>query len=475
MRWLATWQRRLRGSPAQRGMTIAVIEGALVGGFIAFIEAWMVPVLLKGTGNPGHAIGWLNIVPLCALLTLSPFAPRIIALLGGNKRTAIVCASVQVVGLALLAIPLLYHDASWSAPTALVLAILVNIVGAVAGPAYFGWMGDLIPRSIRGRYWSNRMRVLIGFKLAFAAFFAALFAFGENLVGVHASLLAILAIAVVSRAASVWLLGRQPVAAPRRGSLSRELEAAAPAPGFVQAMWRTDLGRWTAVWATLHFGVMIAGPFFGPYMLADAPVGLDLLDPEDGRTWRYSLLLWTSNIVRLAMLPAMGRMVDRYGPGAVLRVAVIGIMIVPLAWAWTTSLPLLMAVEVASGLTWCAAESAVGVLLLSAHRNAAVRARLIAFHQMPVGGVAMLATWTGMELMRGGVLPELSGSEYRFLFVLTMLLRLPAVFLAWRLLPGLAMPMPSEWLGVWRLIPGVQPTLTLSRGVIRFFRRPDDS
>jgi MFS family permease len=456
-------------------MAIATIEGAIVAGFIAFIEVWLVPVLVDdGIGLPGYQVGWLSILPFMAMLGLSPFAPRIIRALGGNKAATIATSVFQVITLTLLAAPLLLHAQPWAKPVGLCLAILTNTVGSIAGPAYFGWMGDLIPRSIRGRYWSSRMRVLIGAKIAFAA----LFMWWDSASRDHGwlssqnTLLVMILVAVASRLASVALLMRQPDAPTRKHTLSRPLPPAPPTPSFGQALWRTELGRWTAVWAVLHFGVMLAGPFFQPYMLADQPLGLELRNPPI-LAWRYSILIYTATFVRMLTLPAMGRLVDRFGPAAVLRTSVLVIMFVPIVWATSTSLASLLFIEVMSGLGWCAAECAVGVLLLSCHHDANLRARLISYHQMPIALVAMSATWTGMELIGRHALPQLLGSDYRTLFVISMLLRLPAVVLAWRLLPGLS-PVPKEWIGVWRLIPGLRPTLTLSRGVMRYFRRGVD-
>jgi MFS family permease len=456
-------------------MAIAVIEGAIVAGFIAFIEVWLVPVLVDGgIGLPGYRVGWLSILPFVAMLALSPWAPRIIRAMGGNKPATIATASFQVVTLTLLAVPLMLRDQPWARPVGLALAILTNTVGSIAGPAYFGWMGDLIPRSIRGRYWSGRMRVLIAAKLAAAALFQWWdgAAREHGWMGSQATLLVMILIAVASRLGSVALLIRQPIAPPRVTTRSRPLTVSVAIPSLRQALWRTELGRWTAVWAFLHFGVMLAGPFFQPYMLAIQPQGLELRNPPT-LAWRYSILVYTATFVRMLTLPAMGRLVDRFGPAAVLRTAVLVIMFVPIVWATSTSLPALLFIEIMSGLGWCAAESAVGVLLLSCHRDSNLRARLISYHQMPIALVAMSATWTGMELIGRHALPELLGSDYRTLFVISMLLRLPAVVLAWRLLPGLS-PVPQEWVGVWRLIPGLRPTLTLSRGVMRYFRRVDD-
>ena len=33
-------------------------------------------------------------------------------------------------------------------------------VGAIAGPAWFSWMGDLVPKEKRGKYFGKRNRIL---------------------------------------------------------------------------------------------------------------------------------------------------------------------------------------------------------------------------------------------------------------------------------------------------------------------------
>lgn len=66
------------------------------------------------------------------------------------------------------------------------------------------------------------------------------------------------------------------------------------------------------------------------------------------------------------------------------------------------------------------------------------------------------------------LLPELNGSRYRALFLISMFARIPAVLLAIRLLPELKNQ--EQLRGVWRLIPGLASTITLSRGVIRAFK-----
>jgi len=57
---------------------------------------------------------------------------------------------------------------------------------------------------------------------------------------------------------------------------------------------------------------------------------------------------------RLAVLPFAGRLVELFGAPAMLRVAVAGIVLVPLPWALCQSLPALVAAEVLLLPVWLA-------------------------------------------------------------------------------------------------------------------------
>jgi MFS family permease len=236
----------------------------------------------------------------------------------------------------------------------------------------------------------------------------------------------------------------------------------------------TPLGRWTLVWAALHFGVMLAGPYFATYMLSRQPDGLHL----EAGGYAYMALIYTAVVVRLLAYPLVGRLVDLFGPGAVLRAAVAGITMIPLAWALTTQIWLIVAAEVVSGLCWCSAEISVGVLLFSCHRDPAERSRLIGYHQSAVNFVAAMGAIAGSVLLAGhgdgrALLPALGDSPFHTLFILSTLLRLPALVLAVRLLPGLRGLRAGESAGLWRMLPGTGLVLTAGRGLMGFFRRPE--
>jgi len=168
----ATGDPLARSGLLRRGLTIAVFEGAIVGGMFAGTENWLAPLLKFPLGHPAFAIGLLTSVPLAAMALVGIAAGPVIRWLGGNKPALLLCCWIQIACLLALSLLLNFADQPWAPAAGLSLAIGIGVVGAFGSPAWMSWMGDLITRQIRSRYFSQRYRVLIATKLVFAAAFA---------------------------------------------------------------------------------------------------------------------------------------------------------------------------------------------------------------------------------------------------------------------------------------------------------------
>jgi MFS family permease len=358
------------------------------------------------------------------------------------------------------------------------MAVTIGLASAVGGPAWTSWMGSLVPRQLQSRYLAFRSRLVIVMKLGFAAFFAGILHFLPAEAGPWGFQILII-IAVLSRGIAAWLLYIQYEPPPRpktnNTSASSLITTNNGFASFVRTSFHTDLGRWTLVWAIMHFGVMLAGPYFAVYMLTPEPRGMGLTPG-----WQYVLLVQAGVLVRMVSYPMVGKLIDLYGPSAMLRVAVTGIMIVPLSWAFTNYLPFLLFTEVISGMCWCTAEVAVGVLLFGCHRDPLQRSRLIGYHQSVVTAMAAAGALVGSLLLASDSadpanswLPHLNESGFHTLFLISALMRLPAVILAMRFLPKLRNLSAQESAGLWQMVPGTGVVQTLSRGLMGFFRKPE--
>jgi MFS family permease len=458
------WWRRLRKGGLQRGLILAVIECAVCGAMLAAMENWLVPVLQLRLHASPFLIGLMAQIPFFGLALLGPVTGVLIRRMGGNKKASIITAAIQVVCLFGFIFPVQHSDAPWALPVAAICLIGFGCAGAINGTSWFSWMSDLIPRRIRGRYWGNRAQIMILAKLLFAlgfAFIIRALPMQTQTLGI----VTIFALAAISRLISVALLRMQHerivVQAVSPTPLSARHLHSGGIIAFLRTSHRTDLGRWTLIWSVLMFGVCIAGPFFQVYMLSAMPIGLDLGD----KPLLFTVLVqmrWITSVMSFAFA---GRLIDLFGAAPLLRISIIGATLVPFVWACTSNIPILIVAEIFSGIVWGTAECALYVLLLSCSTSPD-RARLIGFHSTVVAYATILGTAVGGSLLK--YLPDLTGSHFHSLFLLSGILRVPAIFLAVVYLPvqsGLRI-----WPEIWRQFPGVQPTISASRRIVRFFR-----
>jgi MFS family permease len=448
-------------------LRIASGEAVVVAGMFALTEFWLVPIAVLRLQAQSMDIALLTALPFLAMALVGPVVGAAIAALGGNRRALVITCLVQSLCIAGLLPSVLTPQAAWAWPVYLGLVVTLTLAGAIGGPAWMGLLGDLLPRRVAGRYTSRRLRGFLAAKLMLAAVYAGtlhLWPVADRATGV----VVIIILAACSRLIATILNARLPVLSP-----DPPATFVAPQPalsGGWSSSWQrfrhSPLLGWTTTWVLVMGGASLAGPFFAPYMVrpvAEGGLGLEPL--------AYSLLIQTSQAARLLFLPLVGVLVDRLGPAAVLRTSLGGIVLVPGLWAMARSLPVLMAVEVLSGLVWCMAECALTVLLFGCHTDPRQRTQIIAWHQAATSLVIV-----GASLLGGWLLPYLpgwTGSPWQDLFLLSLIARLPAALLAWRLLPGLQLHLPAGRQRFRSAIAAVPPPITLHRGLLRFLRRPE--
>ncbi len=455
--------------PVRRGLYYAMIEGAVVGGLFVCLEAWLVPLMQDRLQAAAYVIGLLTLIPQIGFILLSPFTGAMIRRMGGNKAASLTVVWWQIALVAGLSIPLHGAGQPWAIPLAVVMISAFGLTGVIGGPAWIGWVSGFVPRQISGSYQARRMRLFNITKLGFAALFAGI----AHLLPIAQSpwgLQLIIAIAALSRLASWWCLQRQPVVerpVSRQPLSKRSAEAATGLRDFVHTLHSTDFGRWTLVWATFQGGVMVAGPFFASYMIASPQQGGLGLEP-----FSYSLLLYVSVVSRILFYPLAGHMVDVFGPRSVMRLAFIGIFLLPITWAATASLPILLLNEVLAGLAWACAEISIGGLLFSSHPDPLRRTELVGWFNTISASFMGLGTLLGTVLI--DVVPPIAGSRYHTIFLLSMALRVPGLILALRWLPGLRAMRPEEGQHLMQTLPGVELVSAFGRGLANIFRRPLD-
>lgn len=375
--------RRLRGD-----LRASLIDGAAFGGMVGFGETYLAAfVLAIGLGE--LVAGMVSSLPLLAGGLMQLISPRAVRLLGSHRRWVVLCAVIQSATF----IPLVY--AAWigsiSTTSALVVAAVYWGTGLATGPAWNTWIGTLVPRSIRPRFFAYRTRV--SQVAVFAGFLAGGLILQVAAPRGHAltAFAGLFAIAALCRVVSAF-------------SLSRHSEPV-PLPGDMRDVtWRkvfhhlraSSGGKLLVYLVAVQSAVQLAGPYFTPFMLRK-------LNFSYGELVTLFSLAFVAKVVSL---PLWGRVAKAAGSHRLLWIG--GIGIVPLGAAWLVSQHLLWLclVQVFGGVVWAAYELAFFLLFFESISERERTSILTLYNLLNAAG------WVGGALIGGAILASL-GTDYR--------------------------------------------------------------
>ncbi|HVU53003.1 MAG TPA: MFS transporter [Polyangia bacterium] len=341
----------------------------------------------------------------------------------GHRRACIgFVLAARLVALPLALLPF------WRPPQATAGALLIAVASAAALLAVLGnnawtsWMGELVPRRIRGRYFGRRAGLCTaGGAVASAG--AGLLLDWARPRGLEGAALA--ALQVVAGAVGVTtaiLMARQHDPSPLVEVPPRSLRPALRPFGDRSVR---GLLAYLAAW---NLAVGVAGSFFSLHMLQNLRMGFTLIA-------LHGAALATARVVAA---PLWGRAIDRLGARPVLATCSFGIAAIPLIWFFATPARLwpLAFDALSAGVLWGGHSLATFALPLSVTPRRG-RPHYLAAFSLTSGVSFSLATALAGAL--AGALPArfaLGGHAFfslEVLFAVTVPLRLGAAFLALRI------------------------------------------
>lgn len=290
-------------------------------------------------------VGLLGPVPLLIGAVLQLLTPRGVQILHSHKRWVILCTALQAAAFA----PLMIMSARGQGAAWLVFVAAGVYWGAnlATGPAWNTWIGTVVPRRIRSRYFAQRTRIAqLGVVVGLIATGLLLRTGAES---ERAGLFLLpFGVAMLARFACVLLHAGiaepKPIPTPDRRLPVRELVfGRASASG----------GRLLLYMLLVQAACNVAAPFFTPFMLSQ----LELSYPT------YAMVLVAAFLGKILALPLLGQISHRFGARTLLWSG--GIGIVPLAgiWALTDHPGVLIVFQLLAGFAWAAYELATFLLL----------------------------------------------------------------------------------------------------------------
>lgn len=369
------------------------------------------PPFVLAISSSQLASGLVSSVPIVIGAALQMATPYALHRIGSYRRWVVLCSTFQALSMVPLAIAALRGSMSVAAVFGFVAVYWGS--GMAAGTAWNAWVGTIIPEQCRARYFGWRNRICQAGMLAGFLFGGVALQLGVSCGEQFGMFILLFAVAMGSRFVSVFCLTTQSeplcpdthVRLPTRSELASFLGCGGVGRAFLYLL-------------AVQAAVQISGPYFPPYMLRQ--LGLSY--------GSYMILMSAAFVAKIMFLPAMARLVDRWGTTRLLWLGGLGVIPMSSLWIVSDNFLYLLGVQVLSGAAWAAYELAmlllafetiprekrVGMLTVYnlANATAILLGSLVGGSILAIGGEARHAYWLLFlvsSAARVAAIPVLSG------------------------------------------------------------------
>ncbi|HPK03334.1 MAG TPA: MFS transporter [Candidatus Sumerlaeota bacterium] len=334
-----------------------------------------------------------------------------------------------------LAAPLLFDSTGGRILCVMIVLALHDGIAQLGAPMWLTWMSDLVPADAMNRHWGGRQRVTTLSIILTSILIVFAFDYFESSGRIILGFMLIGGLGIAVGVADVLLFLKVPEP-PNEYDLSRRFHEI-----LLQPLLDRRYRAFVLFSAYYWFSVMVAWPFFTLYMV-------DFLGVSSRMT---QLILAAGPLGILLATRFWGLMCDNYGQRPVLQLTIIGKTLFPLAFilappneaAAITILAMAMFLDgLIDGGVLLALQ---GIMLKHSPRlNRSMYVAATQFFSLGVaGGIAPLLAGWGIDAMQGRTVqagPYLLGG-FHLAFLISLLMRLGAFYLAAKLNEPLAMPL----------------------------------
>ena len=357
-------------------------------------------------------IGYLASFPNFANMLVQLLAPLVAERAGSRKKFILIAVFIQaILYFPILLIPFIFQTQHvwWL----ILLFTLSTAAGGIVAPPWGAMMADLVPGDLRGSYFGLRNRINGFIALLFSFVSGGLLQVLTN--NTRLAFAIILAGAGIARLVSVYYLYLMDEPHPRYKN---------PLPR--QSIWQiskdlfhTNVGRFIVFVMFLTCAQNIGAPFFSPYMLRDLQI--NYMD--------FQIIHAASAVMQMLVVTWWGRHADRAGNIRILQICALMIPFIPMLWLVSSSVIWMSLVQLLAGFTWAGFNLCAGLFIYDATPQEN-RTRYIAIFGALNAFGAMVGAFIGGQI--GPHLPQIFGSFYLSLFLLSGILRLVVVIIFFR-------------------------------------------
>ncbi len=386
-------------------LNLSIADGlfaTISNNFVGF----MTPFLLGFGATNTHISAMASLQSLAGNVLQIPFA-HLTERLGRRKFLCIVAGLLSRLLWALLFfVPVLWHG------QAAIYAFIAIMVGqsactALNAPAWTSFMGDIVAKDIRGRFFATRNVVMNIGSLFAIAIAGRMIEAGGFPNGYRNGILISLLFGLISFAFFLMIPepAFQPVQQGARADRWTNRARRTPLRRQLQTLSNSQFGRFVLLTALMSLGAGMSGPFFSVYAMQTL-----------GATTKHLGYYAAGATACVIMSQGIwGQLNDRKGAQLVMQLSAFGVMLSPLVWIFSTSPWHPIIGEGVGGLAWSGWGLASFNLLLELTPEDR-RPSYVAAHSFVNGLAAFVAP------LIGGVIAEQLG--IRALFMITIGFRL---------------------------------------------------
>jgi MFS family permease len=297
-----------------------------------------------------------------------------------RRKVVIAGAAAQALTLIPMALlPFLIGSGSLSVLFLIVLALAYHGGNGATVPVWNSLIGDLVPPSIRGRFFGHR-NMLTGM----ATFIALLLAGGLLHVFDQSGVPAVgfficFSAAFLARMNSIrWLTRYED---PELRVLPDQVFTFSQ---FLRRSPHSNFAKFVFFVGAINFGVAFSGPYFALYMLRDLQFSYV----------EFTLVSATATITQFLTFRYWGGLSDRFGNKKILNVCGWGVAVLPALWLFSAWIPYLLGVQIFGGFVWSGFSLASANFLFDAV-TPPKRARCVAYQGLVNGVFTFLGSMAG--------------------------------------------------------------------------------
>ncbi|MFH1745608.1 MAG: MFS transporter [Planctomycetota bacterium] len=394
----------------RRDLRASVADGTAFSLTVGLGESYL-PAFVLAVGLGEVTAGLIATVPLFIGSVVQLVSPYAVRRVGSHRRWVLMCATLQSLSFLPLVIAAVLGHISTIA--VLLIAALYWSAGMATGPAWNTWIGRLVPRPVRARFFATRTLITQ------LAVMTGLLVGGVVLQTTTTRGLPLLGFTLLFAAAGAFrFISTGFLAAQREADLTASDDRVVSPREFLRRVGNGE-ARLLKYMFIVQLATQIAGPYFTPYMLREAEFSYAA----------YVSLLATAFAAKMLAMPAFGRLAQRFGPQRLLWIGGVGIVPLAALWLVSTSLPFLLVVQVVAGIAWGAYELGTFLLLFDTIRDDERTSVLTTFNL--INAVAIV----GGSLAGGLLLKLLAGQQaaYMLIFALSSLGRAMTIPLLFRI------------------------------------------